>query len=156
MIKTRLKDVEIKITELADYLQISRPTMYKFIEMYDAGDKSSLNKGIIDLFDYIEKNEYIGRKNVLNYIFDNLAKVDVDKTDQSGKDLLVVKEYLSKNVGSDKAKFIVNCAKKNIYDEIIGYLNNIEPLLKKKKLTNEEEEILKPYKNLIKSIKEEK
>ena len=35
MLRERLKNMEIKITELADYLQISRPTMYKFIEYYD-------------------------------------------------------------------------------------------------------------------------
>lgn len=156
MIKTRLKDVEIKITELADYLQISRPTMYKFIEMYDAGDKSSLSKGIIDLFNYIEKNQYIGRKNVLTYIFDNLAKVEVDESIPNAKDLSIVKEYISKNGDSEKTKFLVNCCRRNTFDELIHYLITVEPILKKKKITNEEEKLLEPYNDFIKTIKEEK
>lgn len=32
MLKERLKEIDLRIAELADYLQISRPTMYKFID----------------------------------------------------------------------------------------------------------------------------
>ena len=30
MLQQRLRELEIKITELSEYLQISRPTLYKF------------------------------------------------------------------------------------------------------------------------------
>lgn len=156
MIKTRLKDVGIKITELADYLQISRPTMYKFIDTYDVGDKESLSKGILDLFTYIDKNLYIGRKNVISYIFDNLAKAEVDNSVPNAKVLSIVKDYINKNGDSEKTKFIADCCKKNTFDDVICYLVNVEPILKKKKRTNEEEKFLKPYFIFIKEIKEVK
>ena len=54
MIKERLKDIDLKITELSDYMQISRPTMYKFIEAYDDGNSSIINKHVLKLFKYID------------------------------------------------------------------------------------------------------
>ena len=57
MMKERLKEMELKITELSDYLQISRPTMYKFIEAYDTGDNSIINKNVLKLFKYIDEKE---------------------------------------------------------------------------------------------------
>ena len=36
-IREQLKEKDIKITELADYLGITRPTLYKFIDIFDDG-----------------------------------------------------------------------------------------------------------------------
>ena len=44
MLKERFKEIDLKITVLADYLQISRPTMYKFIDMYEEGNYENINK----------------------------------------------------------------------------------------------------------------
>ena len=65
MIRDRLKELEIRITELADYLQISRTTLYKFIELYDSGQQKDVNPSVRKLFDFIENNELIGKKNVM-------------------------------------------------------------------------------------------
>ena len=73
MIRTRLKELNIKITELADYLQISRPTLYNFIMSYDDEDRAGIPSGICDLFKYIEKSELIDKRNVVNYIIQNLS-----------------------------------------------------------------------------------
>ena len=53
MLEDRLKELDIKKTELANYLDISRPTMYKFIESYDNGEFETINKKVLKLFDYI-------------------------------------------------------------------------------------------------------
>ena len=57
--KPPLQQNDIKITELAKYLQISRPTMYKYIECYDLGQEELVDKQIAKLFDYISKNDLI-------------------------------------------------------------------------------------------------
>ena len=56
MIKDSLKKLNIKITELADYLKISRPTMYKFIELYDSNKYEDITKNVKKLFDFIKNN----------------------------------------------------------------------------------------------------
>ena len=72
MLRDRLKELDLKITEMADYLQLSRPTMYKFIECYDNKEFSSINKNVLKLFNYINENELVGKKNVVNYILTTL------------------------------------------------------------------------------------
>ena len=89
MIKERLKDLDIKITELAGYLSISRPTMYKFIDMYDAENKKDLSNFICELFDYIDTNELIDKKNVINYI---LSKVVITDDTSSDGNVRLIKE----------------------------------------------------------------
>ena len=63
--------MELKITELSGYLQLSRPTMYKFIEAYDVGDRSVINKHVLKLFKYIDENPLIGKRTVISYILTN-------------------------------------------------------------------------------------
>ena len=75
MIRQRLKDMELKITDLADYLQITRPTLYKFIDMYDSNEFDGINRKVLRLFNYIEKNTLAGKKVVINYILTNLVDV---------------------------------------------------------------------------------
>ena len=97
MIRERLKDIDVKITELANYLNISRPTMYKFIDSYETGEKESVSKSVLQLFDYIESDETIGKNNVIAFILNNL--VDVKETDVDGVNKIVnaVKQYVSCN-----------------------------------------------------------
>lgn len=149
MIKKRLKELEIKITELANYLQISRPTMYKFIESYDSGNKKDINPSILKLFNYIEDNSLIGKRNVINYILTNMTDVKDVESDETNEILRVVKSYVSNNPDSEKTQFIRKCAAHSQFDVVIHYLIDISSLIKKKRLTKEEEEKLKPYKDII-------
>ena len=75
MLDDRLKELDIKKTELANYLEISRPTMYKYIELYDSNNLSEINKKVLKLFDYITENKLIGKNNVISYILNNLTNV---------------------------------------------------------------------------------
>ncbi len=149
MLKERLKELDIKITELANYLDISRPTMYKFIECYDANNKSEINKKILKLFDYINDNPLIGKNNIINYILNNLAVVKELEAKSETDTFKDVRKYIINNPDSEKSKFINLCCQKSSYDTAIHYLIEITPLLKKKQLTDKEVELLKPYKEII-------
>ena len=149
MLKERLSDLDIKITELANYLNISRPTMYKFIDYYESGNHNDINKKILKLFNYIVENPLIGKNNVINYILNNLADIkDMEAKEESDlyKD---VRKYILDNPDSEKSKFLNLCCKKGNYDIVIHYLMEISPLLKKSKLSDEEIEKLKNYKDII-------
>ena len=149
MIKERLKELEIKITELAQYLQISRPTMYKFIESYDEGKKKDVNKNIKKLFDYIEENPLIGKRNVINYILTRMSTIQENDTSEVNGIVQLIKEYISNNPSSEKTQLIEFVASQSQYDVVVHYLMEIKPLLKKKKLTDEEREKLIPYQQII-------
>lgn len=145
MLRDRLKNMEIKIIELADYLQISRPTMYKFIEYYDLKEFDLINKKVLKLFNYINENELIGKKNVVNYILTKLVDVKEMNSDDELAIIKTIKKYIISNPESKKSQFLVTCATKDVFDDIIAYLVEITPLLKKKILTAEEEILLEPY-----------
>ncbi len=149
MLEGRLKDLDIKKTELANYLDISRPTMYKFIESYDKGEFDSINKKVLKLFDYISNNELIGKNNVINYILNNIADVKEMEVKDEVDLFKNVRRYILANPDSEKTRFLDLVCKKTNYDLVIHYLVEITPLLKKKKLTPEEEELLMPYKDII-------
>ncbi len=155
MIKERLKDIELKITELSDYLQISRPTMYKFIEAYDAGDNSGINKNVLKLFKYIDENPVIGKKTVVSYILTNL--VEEKELGDSSENRLYnqIKRYIISNPESAKTQFIELAIQKTDYDDAIKYLLKIYPLFKKRKLSDEEIEFLKPYDEITTLIENE-
>lgn len=149
MIKERLKELEIKITELANYLQISRPTMYKFIECYDEGKKKEVNKGVKNLFDYIEDNPLIGKRNVINYILTKMSAVQDTDTSEVNAIVQKIKEYVSNNPSSEKTQFIETCLSQSQFDIVVHYLMEIVPLLKKKRLSDDEKKKLIPYQSII-------
>jgi DNA-binding XRE family transcriptional regulator len=149
MLEDKLRDLDIKKTELASYLNISRPTIYKFIESYDSGEYDTINKKILKLFDYITSNELIGKNNVINYILNNIADVKELESKEEIDMFKDVRRYILSNPNSEKSHFINLACQKTNYDLVIHYLVEITPLLKKRKLSTEEEEVLKPYKDII-------
>ena len=150
MLEYRLKELDIKKTELANYLDISRPTMYKFIESYDNGEFDTINKKVLKLFDYMTTNELIGKNNVINYILNNIAEVKEMETKEDVELFKNVRRYILANPESEKSKFLDLVCQKTNYDLVIHYLVEITPLLRKRKLSAEEEELLKPYNEIIK------
>ncbi len=153
MLKERLKQIDLRITELADYLQVSRPTMYKFIDYYDARNFDLINRKVLKLFNYIIENELAGKKNVVNYILTNLVDIKELGSDIEQDALKNIKRFLVSNPESKKCKFIEICIKTNAYDELIYYLVDIYPLLRKKNLSDEEKRMLDKFKEIKSQIK---
>ena len=159
MIKERLKELDIKITELASYLSISRPTMYKFIEMYDEGNKKELTNSISLLFDYIEQNDLIDKKNVVSYILTNIASIE---------DAPLGEEPLAKNISdclksSDseiKKQIMEYLINNNDLDELFAYLIEASISSNKKKKTKKDDAKTQSLQRIIgiykKDIKEKK
>lgn len=150
MIKERLHELEIKITELASYLNVSRPTIYKAIEDYDSNRREMVNAKILSLFDYIGENEMIGKGNVIKYILNDLPKVEDRNSGEISSSSAIISQFINDNPSSEKAKFLVECAKSQSYDTIIHYFMEISPILKKEKITEEEKEMIRPYEDIIK------
>lgn len=150
--RNRLKEMDLRITELADYLQVSRPTMYKFIEYYEQENFSLINKKVLKLFNYIKENELVGKKNVVNYILTNLVDLKELGSKEDKNILNKIKKYIVENPDSKKSKFIELISTNDVFDKLIYYLIDISGLLHKKSLTEEEKEMLLPYLETIKKI----
>ena len=149
MLDDKLKELDIKKTELANYLNISRPTMYKFIDLYENGNKGEINKKVLKLFEYIADNEMIGKNNVIGYILNNLTDVKELESKEETDLFKNVRKYMLDNPNNEKSQFLELACKKSSYDLIIHYLMEITPLLRKKSLSDEEKNLLKPYMEII-------
>lgn len=147
-LRKRLKEMELRLTELCDYMQVSRPTMYKYMESYDRKDFDEISSDVLKVFNYIAENKLAGKKNVVSFILNDVIAVKgEDKT------INVIKKYIDNNPTSEKSKFFELIARSDNYDSIIHYLLEIKPLLNKKSLTSAEKEKLKPYNLIIKGGK---
>ena len=151
MIKEMLKKIDIKITELSDYLKISRPTLYKFIDNYDNKNIKEMDKRLVDLFNYIKKNiDLIEKRNVINYIFNNFNEYSNLEEDNLYRIINNFRSYVISNPKSEKTFIVNEIIKNKYYDLIVHYLYSIHNIISKKKLTDEEKELLKPYKQILK------
>ena len=111
-----------------------------------------INKNVLKLFNYINEHELIGKKNVINYILTKLTDVK-EMGDSDDIDVIkIIKKYIISNPESKKSQFLITCATRDDFDDVISYLVKIAPLLKKRKLTNEEQLLLEPFINFKKEI----
>jgi len=79
-VRERLKELQLRLTELSEYLTISRPTLYKFVEYYDTGQREMIkNPMVLKLFDFITKNKNLGKKEIVSYIADGKICSGEDK-----------------------------------------------------------------------------
>ena len=144
--------MDLRITELADYLQLSRPTMYKFIECYDNGEFEQINKKVLKLFNYINENELAGKRNVVNYILNNLVEVKQLGSKQENDTLSLIKKNILTNPESKKSQFVKLVAQKDTFDKIIYYLMDIYEISKNKNRSQDEENKLKQYNEMLEII----
>lgn len=149
MIRERLKDMDIKLTELANYVGVSRPTMYKFIEAYENDNKELINASLLKLFDYISNNELIGKNNVIAYILNNLTKPKEADIDEVNQIIDSVKQYVRNNPSSEKTQFITKCTSSNDFDIAIHYLMEIASIQKKNIKDNGDLEKIELYNKIL-------
>lgn len=124
--KNKLNNLNIKITELAGYLKISRPTLYKYIEDYEKGDFDQIDKKIYSIFQYIDNNELIQKEGVILFILNKYHNNDDLK------------------IGDYKASFLVNRLSKKKY---------LNPLLKFIFSKDNDDFMLESFVNFLKSKK---
>ncbi|MDE6059081.1 MAG: hypothetical protein K2G44_03470 [Clostridia bacterium] len=153
MLRERLKEIDLKVTELADYLQISRPTLYSYIELYDKKKFNQINANVLRLFNYIKENELAGKRNVVNYILNNMVELQDFGEDEHGDVLKLIKNYLLTNPNSKKSKFLKQCITDDGLDKIIYYLTDVSEIMKKQNKTEQDKQRLKPYYHLINELK---
>lgn len=145
MLRDRIKEMDLKVTELSDYLQVSRPTLYKFIEYYDENNFDLINKNVLKLFNYIVENEFIGRKTVISYILNNLVEVKPLADKEENAVIRKLKKYILENPESKKSKFLEQCVNSKFFDDIITYLPEIADISRKKEKNDQEINILEVY-----------
>ena len=100
----------ITISELSRLVGISRPTMYKYLLMYENKDRMNIPNNIIEILDYLESDRVKSKQDVYNYFSNNFPSTStmavLDKTKvliNENSNFLKLLEYLVDN--SNKIDF---------------------------------------------------
>lgn len=131
-LRLKMRSLDLKIMDLAQMLDISRPTLYKMIECYQNNEFDKIPPHILGLFNYMQ-NPYINKNNVFVYVAENILKAA--KSDFKGE--------FSKLIESSSE-----------FDAIIEYLMHCHTLLKKENKSSEDIAFLAPLEIFIKNIGE--
>ena len=149
-LRDKIRDLGLRLIDLSEYLEISRPTMYKYIELYEQGHKEEINPRVLTLFDYIENNySTIGKNNVINFILNNIVRVEAENISKKEDKKIKIKNILEKE-HKFKENFIYTITEDNFFDPILDYLMECKKL-SDKKLSAEEIEFIKPLEELYKT-----
>ena len=141
-LRDRLRELGIKIVDLANMLDISRPTLYKHIESYENDMLDNLDSSYIALFNYITQNEFINAKNVFIYITQNILRLK--ERDFQGKVVITG--------NAQKDAFITLLLESNRFDDLLGYFVSCYELLQKDTLSDESKAFLQPLLKLYESL----
>ena len=96
-LRDKIRDLGLRLIDLSEYLEVSRPTMYKYIELYEQGHKGEINPKVLSLFDYIEKNDStISKNNVINFILNNIVRVEAENIGKNEDKKIKIKNILKK------------------------------------------------------------
>jgi hypothetical protein len=123
--REKLKKLQIRLTELAGYLNISRPTLYKYVEMFDTRQKTQINPVVLKLFEFITQKKDITRKEVLRYIIS--GQFVKDATIEENELLNLIQTYIHKTYDE------------NNYSNELGKIILLARDIKSKRLLTEEE-----------------
>ena len=151
LLREKIRDLDLRISDLAEYLKISRPTLYKYIDMYEEGNRSTIDTKILNLFDYIQNTKNIGSNNVIYYIMNNIVEnVNTNNTEEDKR--MKIKSLL-KTENKTKEDFIYMLTEDNFFDPILDYLMKCKKLSTdpEKELSEEDYEFISPLMSLYKS-----
>ena len=121
--KTRMRELNIKLTELSEYIKVSRPTLYKYIESYEGGDLESIPDNVVSIFRLMEREDVTKEQVVTFAITAFNAGAETD-------DREIVRRYLA-DPSASKAKIEAMCrlASSDCLDDMIPYLNGCMEIL---------------------------
>lgn len=151
LLREKIRDLGLRISDLAEYLKISRPTLYKYIDMYEEGNRSTIDTKILNLFDYIQNTKNIGSNNVIYYIMNNIVENSNTNNTEEVKRMKI--KSLLKTENKTKEDFIYMLTEDNFFDPILDYLMKCKKLSTDpdKKLSEEDYEFISPLMSLYKS-----
>lgn len=151
LLRDKIRDLDLRISDLAEYLKISRPTLYKYIDMYEEGNRNTIDTKILNLFDYIQNGKNIGNNNVIYYIMNNIIQNSNTNTMEEDKKMKIKSLLKTENIV--KEDFIYMLTEDSFFDSILDYLMKCKKISTdtNKKLSDEDYEFIYPLMSLYKS-----
>ena len=153
LLRERLKEIDLRLVDLAELLKISRPTAYKFIELYEIGQRDKFDFKILRFFDYVCQND-INKMDAISFILNNISMPE----NQSNEDKKQQITNLLKKDNEVKVNFIEKLTQVDIFDPILSYLLECEKIItsnnrsRKKRLSDDDDKKLEALKQFYNAL----
>lgn len=146
LLRDKMKKADFRLVDLAEFLDISRPTAYKFIEFYELGQRQRLESKVLKLFEFIDKDEVPSKTELTEYIATHIIKANSSKKHELIASLL-------KNDNGSKIAFIELLTNSTLYDGLLPYLLACAQIANKAKISQKERTQVEPLLELYKALK---
>ena len=131
--KERLRELGIKTTELSSYMKISRPTLYKYVGLYEQGEYKDIPNNVLQTFKYIDKHKKLTKEQVISFVILEFA----DEQGSTKKE--VIRNYLlSKGNNDPKISLMYQLITTDSLDDIVQYLIKSSSILDEEEINDEE------------------
>jgi hypothetical protein len=67
-VRDKLRELNFRLTELATYLSMSRPTLYKYIDSFEQKQYKDIDANTLDTFKYINSKNTISKLQIIDFI----------------------------------------------------------------------------------------
>lgn len=125
--------MDLRLTDIAGYIGVSRPTLYRYLGLYESGSRSQIPKEVLNLFRYIDRTKNVTHDMVMVYLVTNFAKCS------AGGPKAEVQKYISEACDDDpKLLLMAALAHSDAADTVVPYLTECLDLLGKEELTDNE------------------
>ena len=132
MMKTRMRELNIKMTELSEYIKVSRPTLYKYIESYESGDLESIPDKVVDLFRLMERND-VTKEQVVTFTITMFSE------DGEPDDREIIRRFLvDPSASKAKLELMYRLATSDSIDDMVPYLNGCMEILSGNEIDDEQ------------------
>ena len=149
-LREKMRDLDLRIIDLAKYMEISRPSLYKYIEMYEQGHKEAIAPKALAVFDYIEKSG-AGKTDVIKFVVNHVAKEEGGNLSEEERTRLAARSLL-KSQSKEKEDFICALVADDFFDPVLGYLLECRKIAGSLVVSDEEYERIKPLDNLYAAL----
>lgn len=139
LLRQKLKTLDLSLVDMAHFLNISRPTLYKLIESYELGHRNKIDSKICNIFDFIIHTPNLCKTKAISYIIESFSKPQI----QSAKERKEAIAHWLKKEDSMKVDFIYMLGNSEVFDPILPYMLECGKILAKKNIGEKEREMLK-------------
>ena len=129
--KARMRELNIKMTELSEYIKVSRPTLYKYIESYENDETETIPERVLSLFKLMD-TPGVTKEQVVTFTITSFS--DSDTNDIRDR----IRNYiLDPSASQAKVELMFKIATTDCIDDIIPYINGCIDILSGGKMDDE-------------------
>lgn len=122
--KEKLRDLGIKTTELSGFMKISRPSLYKYIELYESKEYKQIPEKVFRVFKYVDKYKNLTKEQIIVYTIGEFSD-----TETSDKKEAVRNYLLNKGMNDPKIDLMYVLATTDSLDAVVQYLASAGKIL---------------------------